>query len=84
MLLMMSLSLLGTPLCARSAAPVLIGQILPNATLRGINGPATELSSFRGRALLINVWASWCGPCREEMASLERLAWREGRRTTQP
>jgi thiol-disulfide isomerase/thioredoxin len=35
------------------------------------------LSQFRGRPLIINVWASWCGPCRAEMASLERLAWRE-------
>jgi thiol-disulfide isomerase/thioredoxin len=35
------------------------------------------LSEFRGRPLLINVWASWCGPCKQEMASLERLAWSE-------
>ena len=43
--------------------------------MRGLNGPARSLSEFRGRPLLINVWASWCGPCRAEMASLERLAW---------
>jgi thiol-disulfide isomerase/thioredoxin len=30
--------------------------------------------------MIINVWASWCGPCRAEMASLERLAWRDQRR----
>ena len=43
--------------------------------MRGLNGPARNLDEFRGRPLLINVWASWCGPCRAEMASLERLAW---------
>jgi thiol-disulfide isomerase/thioredoxin len=59
------------------AAPdeVAIGQPLRDATMRGLNGPARRLSEFRGRPLLINVWASWCGPCRAEMASLERLAW---------
>jgi thiol-disulfide isomerase/thioredoxin len=43
--------------------------------MKGVNGPPRKLSEFRGRPLLINVWASWCGPCRAEMASLERLAW---------
>ena len=43
----------------------------------GLNGPPRRLSEFIGRPLIINVWASWCGPCRAEMASLERLAWRD-------
>lgn len=62
---------------ARAATPgeVPIGQPLRDASLRGLNGPQRQLSSFRGRPLVINVWASWCGPCRAEMASLERLAW---------
>jgi thiol-disulfide isomerase/thioredoxin len=54
-----------------------IGGMLREATLKGLNGPPRNLSAFRGRPLIINVWASWCGPCREEMASLERLAWRD-------
>ena len=47
------------------------------ATLQGLNGPPRALSAYRGRPLVINVWASWCGPCRAETASLERLAWSE-------
>jgi len=48
-------------------------------TLQGLNGAPRRLAEYRGRPLLINVWASWCGPCVQEMASLERLAWREDR-----
>ncbi len=55
--------------------PVAIGQPLREAMMQGLNGPSRTLSSYRGRPLIINVWASWCAPCRAEMASLERLAW---------
>ena len=58
-------------------APVAIGHPLPDVKLDGLNGPSRRLSSFRGRPLIINMWASWCGPCRAEAASLERLAWSE-------
>ena len=62
---------------AKTPGEVEIGQTLRDATLLGLNGPARRLSEFRGRPLIINVWASWCAPCRQEMASLERLAWQE-------
>jgi len=64
---------------AALAAPAMVatGEPLRDARLDGLNGPARQLSSYRGRPLLINVWASWCGPCRAEMSSLERLAWRD-------
>jgi thiol-disulfide isomerase/thioredoxin len=66
---------LAYPSVAKTPGEVPIGGTLRDATLQGLNGPSRMLNSFRGRPLLINVWASWCGPCRQEMASLERLAW---------
>ena len=56
---------------------VLVGAVLRDAQMQGLNGPSRRLSSYRGKPLIINVWASWCGPCRAEMASLERLSWHE-------
>jgi len=73
-----TLTLLATPAVAAPQAPVplvAVGQVLPDAVMAGLNGPHKPLSSYRGRPLIINVWASWCGPCRKEAASLERLAW---------
>lgn len=68
----------GLPLAhATTPGEVAIGQPLREATLIGLNGPAKRLAAFRGRPLIINVWASWCGPCRAEMASIERLAWHD-------
>lgn len=63
------------PAAAGTPGEVEVGQVLREATLQGLNGNARRLSEFRGRPLIINVWASWCGPCRAETASLERLAW---------
>lgn len=67
----------GLVLGASAATPgeVPVGGVLREATLRGLNGPSHKLSDFRGKPLLINVWASWCPPCVAEMDSLERLAW---------
>ena len=74
-------------LCALATAPlafsktpgeVEIGSTLREATMQGLSGPSRKLSEFRGKPLIINVWASWCGPCRQEMPSLERLAQRKG------
>jgi thiol-disulfide isomerase/thioredoxin len=62
---------------ADTPGEVRVGEVLRDVTMAGLNGPPRKLSDFRGKPLVINVWASWCGPCRAEMASLERLAWRE-------
>lgn len=60
---------------AKTPGEVDVGSVLREATMRGLNGPDQKLSAFRGKPLIINVWASWCPPCIQEMGSLERLAW---------
>jgi peroxiredoxin len=50
-----------------------VGFPAPAFTLRGLEGGTYRLSDFRGRIVFLNVWATWCPPCREEMPSMERL-----------
>ncbi len=57
-----------------SADEVQIGETLREAQLNGLSGAGASLSTYRGKPLVINVWASWCGPCRDEMGSLQQLA----------
>jgi|GEM_PF-241321 len=71
------------PSRATSVTPgeVVAGGFLRDASLDGLNTENRALSAYRGKPLIINVWASWCGPCRDEMGSLERLAKRYNGKT---
>ena len=49
------------------------GEPAPNFQLRDMNGRIVSLSELRGKVVLLNFWATWCGPCRVEMPAMERL-----------
>lgn len=51
----------------------LVGQPAPDFTLVSLDNRKISLSQFRGRPVLINFWASWCIPCREEMPELVKV-----------
>jgi peroxiredoxin len=50
-----------------------VGDEAPNFTLRDLSGNLMSLSQLRGKVVLLNFWATWCGPCRVEMPAMEQL-----------
>lgn len=69
------LSLLAWGLVKAQSGPLDSG-LAPDFTLTGFDGRTVTLSDLRGQVVVINFWASWCPPCREEAAYLEQT-WRK-------
>jgi peroxiredoxin len=62
-------AILGLALWARDRTPALA----PDFAVPDLAGQAVRLSAYRGRVVLVNLWATWCPPCRDEMPSMEQL-----------
>ena len=49
------------------------GMPAPNFTLPDLDGKMVSLADYKGKVALLNIWATWCPPCVEEMPSMEKL-----------
>lgn len=58
---------------ARKSPPVEEGSQAPNFTLPLMGGGEASLDDYKGKVVLLNIWATWCNPCREEMPYMEEL-----------
>ncbi|MGI8999271.1 MAG: TlpA family protein disulfide reductase [Candidatus Limnocylindria bacterium] len=58
------------------ASPTAIGSIAPDFSLADLDGNPIHLAELRGRPVIVNFWASWCGPCVEEFPLLSQAATR--------
>lgn len=54
-------------------SPVVPGAAAPSFQVTDLTGQPVALEDYRGRVVLLNVWATWCAPCRHEMPSMQRL-----------
>ena len=50
-----------------------LGNVAPDFQLSNLEGNTVSLSDFRGKPVMLNFWASWCGPCREEMPYIQQV-----------
>lgn len=57
-----------------STSQLSAGQPFPAIELVGLDKHTRSITSYRGKLVVLNLWATWCGPCRRELPSLQRLS----------
>jgi cytochrome c biogenesis protein CcmG/thiol:disulfide interchange protein DsbE len=60
------------PAAAQAATPV-VGEPAPDFSMRTLDGQTLTLADVKGQVVILNLWATWCGPCRAEMPTLDLL-----------
>ena len=70
----------GAPSHGASGGQVDVGRAAPDITVDRVSGGTLALSSLHGKVVLLDVWASWCGPCKQELPMLDAIAGRLHRR----
>ena len=69
----LALALLLAAAAGSAQASVQLASNAPDFTLRSVAGTNLRLQEQRGQVVLVNFWATWCGPCRQEMPHLNRI-----------